>query len=297
MGSMDRQALENKLKREARYLHISIPYDEDEGCEMITFDDGFNIELQIEDGYVPPMFNNESRTLEVTVDLYERKAIGWDDDKGYIHMWGKVIDSGSYTLLDASMKPLSQIQGYVPSALVPPYERGFGDYLELTINPDGSLLQWRNELDFSDFIEKGREPQSVQNVNRKAARDEKLMKEYIIYTTEGHTIAPNENVEVENCQVLGRVYGKDEKEAQANLLEENPWILKAGFSPSRFIVKQLAKELKTYQVEIIETNSRVISVEAESPQEAREKIRKDYMDGLIVLDEENSYVDVSFNLV
>lgn len=123
------------------------------------------------------------------------------------------------------------------------------------------------------------------------------MKEYIIYTTEGYTTAPNENFEVENCQVLGRAHGKDEKEAQANLLEENPWILKAGFSPTKFIVKQLANETKTYQVEIVETNSRVVSIEAESPEEAREKIRKGYMNGSIVLNDENSFVDVNFNLV
>ena len=29
------------------------------------------------------------------------------------------------------------------------------------------------------------------------------MRDYIFYTTEGHTIAPKENVDVENCQVLG----------------------------------------------------------------------------------------------
>ena len=123
------------------------------------------------------------------------------------------------------------------------------------------------------------------------------MNEYIFYTTEGHTDAPNEAFEVENCQVLGRAFGKDEKEAQTNLLEENPWILKAGFSPSKFIIKQLTSKKKTYQVEIVETNSRVVTIEAESPQEAREKIRKNYMDGLIVLTDENSYVDVDFNLV
>ena len=33
------------------------------------------------------------------------------------------------------------------------------------------------------------------------------MNEYIIYTAEGYTIAPNENVEVENCQMLGCTYG------------------------------------------------------------------------------------------
>lgn len=167
----------------------------------------------------------------------------------------------------------------------------------MTINPDGSLPQWKKELDFSDFIENGREPQPVRDFKRITPHDVKEMKEYIIYTTEGYTTAPNENFEVENCQVLGRAHGKDEKEAQANLLEENPWILKAGFSPTKFIVKQLANETKTYQVEIVETNSRVVSIEAESPEEAREKIRKGYMNGSIVLNDENSFVDVNFNLV
>ena len=65
------------------------------------------------------------------------------------------------------------------------------------------------------------------------------MNEYIFYTTEGHTIAPNENVEVENCQVLGCAFGNNKDEAQENLLKDNPWIGEAGFNKSEFIVRQL----------------------------------------------------------
>ena len=65
------------------------------------------------------------------------------------------------------------------------------------------------------------------------------MNKYIIYTTEGHTIAPNENVEVENCQMLGEACGNNPDEAKDNLLKENPWIAEAGFSRSEFIVRQL----------------------------------------------------------
>ena len=68
------------------------------------------------------------------------------------------------------------------------------------------------------------------------------MNEYIIYTTEGYTIAPNENVEVENCQVLGCAFGHNADEAQDNLLKENPWISEAGFNPSEFFIKQLLTE-------------------------------------------------------
>ncbi len=51
------------------------------------------------------------------------------------------------------------------------------------------------------------------------------MNEYIFYTKEGHTITPNENIEVENCQVPGCAFGNNKDEA--------------GFSTSEFLVKQL----------------------------------------------------------
>lgn len=69
------------------------------------------------------------------------------------------------------------------------------------------------------------------------------MNEYIFYTAEGYTDAPNESYEVENCQLLGRACGRDKSEAQKNLLEENPWIIEAGFAPGAFFVEQvLTKE-------------------------------------------------------
>ena len=52
------------------------------------------------------------------------------------------------------------------------------------------------------------------------------MSEYIFYTTEGFTQDPKGN-DVENCQVLGRVFGRNEDEARYNLLKENPWIKEA----------------------------------------------------------------------
>ena len=69
------------------------------------------------------------------------------------------------------------------------------------------------------------------------------MAEYIIYTTEGCTIAPNEDVEVENCQVLGRAYGNNSEEAKDNLLKDNPWITEAGFDKTEFIVEQLMTDV------------------------------------------------------
>ena len=65
------------------------------------------------------------------------------------------------------------------------------------------------------------------------------MTEYIFYTTEGFTQAPD-GEDIENCQLLGRAYGKDRHEALANLLKNNPWIKDRGFDPYEAICKELA---------------------------------------------------------
>lgn len=234
---MENHSLESKLKEEARYLMISIPYDVEDGLGLIAFDDGMGTELQYEEGFLPPMFDSDNQTLEVIVDLQERKALDWDEKKGYIHMWAKLCDSGIYTLLDADEQPLCQIAGYVPNALVPPYERGFGDYLELTIESDGTLPDWKSELDFSDFIDEG---QTTFKEHRPKSCG--VMNEYIFYTPEGFTTAPNEDIEAENCQMLGTAKGKDVVDAKKNLLKENPWITEAGFEPTQFITRQLVTD-------------------------------------------------------
>lgn len=64
------------------------------------------------------------------------------------------------------------------------------------------------------------------------------MEDYIFYTTEGFTQAPNGN-DIENCQMLGIAKGKDKVEAKDNLLRDNPWIINAGFAPAKFIIRQL----------------------------------------------------------
>ena len=65
------------------------------------------------------------------------------------------------------------------------------------------------------------------------------MKEYIIYTPEGVTVAPNESYLVENCQVLGCAFGNNAIDAVVNLLSKNQWIIKAGFEKDKFIIRQL----------------------------------------------------------
>jgi len=54
------------------------------------------------------------------------------------------------------------------------------------------------------------------------------MAQFIFYTDEGITMAPNDEI-VENLQILGFEFGNTENEAKQILLKENAWILQNGF--------------------------------------------------------------------
>lgn len=153
--------LKEKLENEVRFLRISIPYDKRDNHTMVSFDDGLMSEFECDESLAPPMYDEKTKLLEFWIDLRERKLKDWDESNGYLHVWAKVRDEGTYTLYDTDMKPLWQIQGYVPNALIPPYDMGFDDYLELTIEADGTLPEWQKAPDFSDFLVRGREPGPV----------------------------------------------------------------------------------------------------------------------------------------
>ncbi len=79
------------------------------------------------------------------------------------------------------------------------------------------------------------------------------MNEYIFYTTEGETIAPNEDVAVENCQVLGRIEAKNAQQAKDKLLQENTWIDEAGFDASEILVHQIITKAQKEDIkEVVE---------------------------------------------
>ena len=149
-----------QLNTKVCYLHISIPYDKDD--ELITFDDGIMTELEVDDDFTPPTLDKETQRLEYVVDLKEGKALNWNEENGYLRMWAKVRDSGTYTLLDADKKPISQICGYVPNKLIPPYEKGYGDYIEIAINADGTIVDWRPNPDLSEFEQDGKTPEPIK---------------------------------------------------------------------------------------------------------------------------------------
>lgn len=82
------------------------------------------------------------------------------------------------------------------------------------------------------------------------------MNEYIFYSLEGETCAPN-NKESENCQMLGCAFGEDEHEALNHLFEENGWIKEQGFDRGKIIGRELspcnnAESKLSYLVELLD---------------------------------------------
>jgi hypothetical protein len=54
-------------------------------------------------------------------------------------------------LLDENDKVVAEINGYVPNQLIPE-RNGYGDYIELKINPDGIIVNWSEDDSFHEFL-------------------------------------------------------------------------------------------------------------------------------------------------
>lgn len=111
-----------------------------------------------------------NRLLNFTIELASGKVLDWQRNE-FLHIWGKIRDEGTYTLLDAAHTPTTQITGHVPNRLLSPHEQGWCDYLELTIHPDGTIDNWSATPDLSEFLEKGHTPQPVRTNKYRKATD------------------------------------------------------------------------------------------------------------------------------
>jgi len=91
----------------------------------------------------------DGKAWNPTIDLKTGKIINWPEGTtASIHY--KVCDDGRYTLLDADGAALATIDGYVPKVMCPG-DSGYGDYVIMNVKADGSIENWRNDLqDFRD---------------------------------------------------------------------------------------------------------------------------------------------------
>ena len=86
---------------------------------------------------------------DVTVEVDTGRILGWPDGRSE-ELYMKVIDSGTYTLLDSDKQALLTLaEVYVPHGLIP---GEFGDYIELSIEEDGVISNWPTKPDLSEWV-------------------------------------------------------------------------------------------------------------------------------------------------
>jgi len=94
-----------------------------------------------------PMRNRD--TWNATVELDTGRILGWPQGiHGHVYM--KVCDGGSYTLLDKDGKNIAEIEcNYVPHGVVP---GEYGDYIDLQIDATGTITNWPKKPNLDAFF-------------------------------------------------------------------------------------------------------------------------------------------------
>lgn len=124
-----------KAKRAVRYLRVEagVRYWEDATVNGEDDEDGKLIPCRQGDCWAP------------TIDL-ETGAIETWPAGTTAHVHYKVCDAGRYTLLDGERNPVTILDAYVPKIMCPE-KNGYGDYIIMSIGPDGKIAGWRVVLD------------------------------------------------------------------------------------------------------------------------------------------------------
>ena len=151
---------EKELSEIAHYLMIYFPFDE----EMCSYTDAWMGELYenkyplVSKGmWMGELYENKYPLVSKgmwsgIVDLKTHKLLNWKHEYGDLYLQAKICDSGTYFLLDKDKKAICRIAGYVPNGLIPESD-DCGDYLRLRINSDGTIENWPENPDYSDFTE------------------------------------------------------------------------------------------------------------------------------------------------
>lgn len=89
-------------------------------------------------------YNKKDEVLECLIDIDLGKVVAFAANVK-IDIFDKCVDEGTYALYDEKMNPIAEYEGYVPNILEV-NENGYGDYLNFTINPDGTIVNWKNHI-------------------------------------------------------------------------------------------------------------------------------------------------------
>ena len=127
-----------KFKEDVSKIRIVIPVD--------AYDIDPNFPL------IKPLISDDIYVLwDVIVDLETGFIENWPKGE-FRDLFVKVVDSGSYYLLDENNNVVAAIEeNYVPNKCIPPLD-GYGDYIDLQIDENGRITNWYTDFDFSEFL-------------------------------------------------------------------------------------------------------------------------------------------------
>ena len=109
--------------------------------------------VRYEDEQIPydfPLRTGDTWKADIEIDT--GKIIGWEKGKtGDMSL--KVVDEGSYILIDSNdNEVLSITEGYVPNKLLPP-TNGYGDYVKFIIDENGFITNWYKNPSVEQFYD------------------------------------------------------------------------------------------------------------------------------------------------
>ena len=102
-------------------------------------------------------FTNDINKFSIVgiVDIENGKFINWKQTTHEIEIFEKVVDGGTYSMYSDNNEEIASYNGYVPS-IFECNENGYGDYFNMTIQPDGTINNWSENMEskINDFLEK-----------------------------------------------------------------------------------------------------------------------------------------------
>ncbi len=130
-----------KKEVEITHLHIDAGVRYWEDAKVNGIEDKFGDSIPCRDGdYWKPIILIDGGII-----------INWEiGNEADIHY--KICDDSSYYLKDAEGNTILSIDGYVPNILNI-YNDGYGDYIFLKVDKNGTIKDWPSEHDINDFKE------------------------------------------------------------------------------------------------------------------------------------------------
>lgn len=96
--------------------------------------------------------NETDPNYEVRLEIDVENGKLLNHDFGHkIELYNKVVDEGTYTLVDTETGETKIIQDYVIAGL-DTYGNGYGDYVILNINENGFIKEWDSDKILTNFI-------------------------------------------------------------------------------------------------------------------------------------------------